>query len=320
MVFHRKQFSLSTGFEMTIRTHFWLLALVHTFAFLLGMLSSQLQAEEKLLMQPFDLKLHLSNENARILDSRSQAEFAKGHIPGAVSFDLNAWKAKSLEKGGLTDTEYWSAEMGRLGIGQTTQVIVYGDNPTNTARAWWLLTYIGVHHVSLLDGGINAWEKAKYSIETVEPVIEKATFKPKFVASMLAEKIDVLDRADGVMVMDSRSRGEHTGTTKKGDTAGRIPGSLHLEWSDLLDDEGRYKKTEVLRAMFKERGFEMEDKVVTHCYSGGRASVNVLALKLAGYENVQNYYCGWSEWGGEARTPKVTGEPAPIPKKVGSPK
>jgi len=304
---------------MTIRTHLRLIAFAPTLAFLFGLLSSHLRAEEKLLMQPFDVKLHLSNEGARILDSRSNAEFKKGHIPGAVSFDLNAWKAKSLEKDGLTDVEYWSAEMGRLGIGQTTQVIVYGDNPTSSARAWWLLTYIGVQHVSLLDGGIGAWEKAKLSIEAVEPVIEKTTFKPKFVSGMLAEKIDLLDQADGVVVMDTRSRGEHVGTTKKGSAPGRIPGSLNLEWSELLDADGHYKKPETLRALFKERGFEMEDKVVTHCYSGGRASVNVLALKLAGYENVQNYYCGWSEWGDEARTPKVTGEPVPIPKKVGSP-
>jgi thiosulfate/3-mercaptopyruvate sulfurtransferase len=44
---------------------------------------------------------------------------------------------------------------------------------------------------------------------------------------------------------------------------------------------------------------------VTHCQSGGRASVVALALDLMGARDVRNYYRSWAEWGNDPDTPVV---------------
>ena len=110
-----------------------------------------------------------------------------------------------------------------------------------------------------------------------------------------------------LQVLDTRSRGEYTGEDVKGSRAGRVPGAVHLEWVELLDESGRFKKPAELRALLAERGIKDNGPVVTYCYSGGRASVAAFAFELLGRPQVKNYYCSWQEWSAAGQTPVQTG-------------
>jgi thiosulfate/3-mercaptopyruvate sulfurtransferase len=48
--------------------------------------------ETAMLIEPADLKKQLKEPELRILDTRSEDDYAKGHIPGAVWVDLSAWQ------------------------------------------------------------------------------------------------------------------------------------------------------------------------------------------------------------------------------------
>ena len=237
----------------------------------------------------FDLKLEIEDSSLRLLDVRPREIYDTGHIGGAAWADLAAWKEKALSEGGLADTEYWSQQLGELGIGNATRVVVCGD-PKDAARAWWLLSYLGVNHVAVLDGGIEAWQRAGEPLVSAEPNLETVEFSPTLHDERLIQIDEMLQshNQEGVLILDTRSTEEFT--------TGHVPGAIHLEWSEMLAPDGTFKTPAELRAMFQAAGFDPEQQVVSYCQSGGRASVGMFALELAGYGQARNYFCSWQEW------------------------
>ena len=49
------------------------------------------------------------------------------------------------------------------------------------------------------------------------------------------------------------------------------------------------------------------EPVITHCQSGGRASVDAFVMERLGFPP-RNYYLGWSDWGNTDETPVETGK------------
>ena len=110
-------------------------------------------------------------------------------------------------------------------------------------------------------------------------------------------------------IIDARSGKEFCGEDKRAKRGGAIPAAKHLEWSDLLDKDGRFKSADELAKLFKEHEISVKEPAVTYCQSGGRAAVMAFALELMGAKDVRNYYRSWSEWGNDPDTPVV------VPKK-----
>jgi thiamine biosynthesis lipoprotein len=219
-----------------------------------------------MLIEASELDKRLSDPMLRILDTRSKEDYAKGHIPGAVWVDVASVQKLGRTEGGFHDAKAWGEIVGKLGIDHDWQVVVYGSAPTDTARIWWVLKYLGMENVSIPNGGWEAWKKEERPVETSAPTVVATTFKPKFQSDRL-EEIDTLKKsvASGkVKVVDTRSSGEFTGKEVKGKRGGHIPGATHLEWKELLAEDGRFKKPEELRELFRKRGILPDDTAV--CY------------------------------------------------------
>jgi thiosulfate/3-mercaptopyruvate sulfurtransferase len=218
-----------------------------------------------MLVQPEELQKKLKQPGLRILDTRPQPEYAKDHIPGAVRVDVKSWQLLGSKDGGFHDAKAWGKEVGQLAISPDSQVVVYGSNLPDTARIWWTLKYLGLQNVTILDGGWELWIKEKRPTDPSSPRIEVVNFEPKFQADRL-EEIDSLKkslRSGLVTVVDARSTGEFTGKEVRGKRGGHIPGAKHLEWKELLAEDGRFQSPEQLRALFRRRGIQPEQTAVT---------------------------------------------------------
>ncbi len=282
---------------------------------LLGSLSaraSEKYPSGKLLVEPAELTELARQRKVVLLDARSRDAYEERHIPGARWVDHDTW-AKAFEDGG--NGPAWSERIGGLGIGNGATVVVYDDQMSkNAARIWWILRYYGLRDARLLNGGWIAWLKVSLPTEQQVPEFEPARFESKIRAARLSSTADVLDslKQGNLRVLDTRSFGEHCGVEKlKNARGGAVPGALHLEWSDLLDEEThRFKSPGELRSLFREAGIELAAPIITHCQSGGRASVMVFGLELMGGKDVKNYYRGWSAWGNSETTPIEEKKPA----------
>ena len=105
--------------------------------------------------------------------------------------------------------------------------------------------------------------------------------------------------ADAVVLIDARTQGEIDGkdlrNIKRG---GFVPSSIPVYWEDLLDAQTKtFKPAEELKQIYEARGIVPSQEVIAYCQVGMRASVDLFALHLLGYDKLRNYYGAWEEWG-----------------------
>jgi thiosulfate/3-mercaptopyruvate sulfurtransferase len=264
-----------------------------------GPLSSFAEVQEK-----------LGSPTLRLLDVRTRADYDKGHAPGAVWVDSKAAQALAAKPGGLTDRDAWQTWIAPLAIGPKTEVLIFdGAKQLDAARLWWLLGYLGVEKVGLIDGNFPLWKAEKRPVTTEIPVVETARFPVAFRPDRLADRKDVLAalKSGEARIVDARSVEEYTGQKKSSKRGGHIPAACRLEWSDLVDKDGRFLEESDLKARLDKLGIKPGEPVITHCQGGGRAAVDAFAIGRLGHPT-RNFYLGWSDWGNDDETPVVEGE------------
>jgi thiosulfate/3-mercaptopyruvate sulfurtransferase len=267
--------------------------------------SPQVESQPARLVTFDELQKRLGEPGLRLLDARPRADYDKGHIPGAVWVDARAVAKMAGKPGALTDRAAWESWIAPLGIGPETEVLVYDANrQLDAARLWWLLGYLGVEKVGLINGSFPLWADQGRPVTTEVPKVEPRPFKVAFRDDRHATKDEVLAaiRAKSALVVDARSTEEYTGVKKLSKRGGHVPTACSLEWSNLVDEDGRFLDESALRAKVAKAGVKPGSPVITHCQGGGRASVNAFALERLGFK-ASNYYLGWSDWGNASDTP-----------------
>jgi thiosulfate/3-mercaptopyruvate sulfurtransferase len=258
-----------------------------------------------------DLQKRLTAPELRLIDARPKSDYERGHIPGAVWADTGAAQKLAARPGGLEDKDAWEAWIARLGITPETEVLVYDANrQLDAARLWWLLSYLGVERVGLIDGTFPLWQRQGRSVSTERVEVDPKPFRVTFRRARHATRSEVLEalKAKSARILDARSMPEHTGAELRSKRGGHIPDACPLEWTQLVDQDGRFLGETALRARLQRSGVTPGESVITHCQSGGRSSVEAFVLERLG-SPTRNYYLGWSDWGNADETPIETGNP-----------
>lgn len=240
--------------------------------------------------------------------------YAEAHIPGAVFFDIDDIADKSTGLPHMLPTAAAFAEAaGALGLRRDLVIIVYdGQGIFSAPRVWWTLRAMGFSKVFVLDGGLLKWRAEGRSLEAALPDPKVTAIEPAFApglvrdldfvrASLANHDAQIIDARPG-----PRFRGE-VPEPRAGLRSGHMPGALSVPFGGLINGDGTLKSAEGIRAAFQAAGVDLEAPIVTTCGSGVSAAVLALALARLGREDVAVYDGSWTEWGGRADTPVVTG-------------
>jgi thiosulfate/3-mercaptopyruvate sulfurtransferase len=253
------------------------------------------------LTTPEELKQRLNSPGLCLIDTRPADQFAHGHIPGAVHFDLFGISLIDTSPAPLNAFMWMMRHLFELrGVSNDREVIVYEENSgMRAARALWFLEYFGHENVRLLDGGVKAWREAGFRATTDAAPPKPAQLKTGDRPEILATADRVLKSLDqkSISILDTRSEAEYMGQNIRAARGGAIPGAIHLEWTQNLDAAGRYKSDSDLAAMYRNVGITPENEIVPYCQGGYRSSHSYVALRILGFSNLRNYIGSWKEWG-----------------------
>lgn len=263
------------------------------------------------IISPSELK-NLPTENLIILDARAGKDvyqnYLNKHIKGAKFIDLDkdlAEIGKDAAFGGrhpLPSIEKFAEILSNLGISEDSHVVIYDDkNGANAgARAWWMLRSFGLKKVQVLDGGIQSAEKEGLEFSSGEETFEKSNIIKKdnwLLPTSTLESVENELTNNSSTVIDVRDAYRYNGESEPIDlVAGHIPGAINIPFSENLDENGNFLKSEILKEKYSKLLANKPQNIIIHCGSGVTACHTILALEYAGFQIPRLYVGSWSEW------------------------
>ena len=242
-----------------------------------------------------------------------EAEFLERHIPGAVFFDIDAIADKTVDlPHKLPTPEVFADAVGELGLGREATIVVYDTFGIRAAaRVWWELRAMGFEKLHVLDGGLKTWIAEGRPLETGPAEPRPVSVAPNYKSELVRNSTQVLMALESgtVQVVDARAGARFRGEApepRAGLRSGHMPGALNTPFDTLLNADGTLKSPQALRDVFQLAGVDLDAPIITTCGSGVTASVIALALATLG-KDAAVYDGSWTEWGGLADMPVVTG-------------
>lgn len=261
------------------------------------------------LVTPDWAREHIDDAGVRFVEvDVDTTSYEQSHLPGAVAWDWTTQLSDHLRRD-LASREELSKLLSASGIGPDTHVVLYGDNNDwFAAWAYWQLKLFGWQKASLLDGGRRYWLDNGFPITTDVPHYQPTGIQlPEPSFELRAYRDDIQPRlgAAELALVDVRSPAEYKGDviappgmTETAQRGGHIPGAASIPWSQAVADDGRFKSTDELRALYAGRGVTPDRDVIAYCRIGERSSHTWFVLhELLGFPNVRNYDGSWTEWG-----------------------
>jgi thiosulfate/3-mercaptopyruvate sulfurtransferase len=276
-------------------------------------------AHPEMLVDTAWVAAHSSDPNVRLVEvDVDTAAYEEGHIPGAIAWNWTTELCDTVQRDIIPKDAFEQLMMGS-GVGNDTQVILYGDN-NNWFAAWalWQMKIYGHQDVRLMNGGRKKWIAEGRELTKQVPEITQTTYKAQApdlsLRAFLPEVQQAMANKTAALV-DVRSPKEYTGeilappglpeTCQRG---GHIPGAKSIPWGEACNEDGTFKSANELQALYQGRGITADRPVVAYCRIGERSSHTWFVLKyLLGYPNVKNYDGSWTEWGNLVRAPVERG-------------
>lgn len=233
----------------------------------------------------------------------AQAEYLAGHIPGAVFFDIDGVADTSSDLPHmLPSTTDFARMVGALGISESQTIVIYDELGLFSApRVWWTFKTFGAEDVRILEGGGPKWRSERRPLEAGLVSRPRARFEATYLPETIVDfdAVSARSKDETSQILDARPAPRFHAEApepRKGLRSGHIPNSRNVPVS-LLTENGQLKSAETLKALFAERGVDLDRPIVTSCGSGVTASTLALALKQAGARDVAVYDGSWAEWG-----------------------
>src|SRR5919199_5865455 len=193
---------------------------------------------------------HLRDESVVIAEVDENPDlYDEGHIPGAVKLHWREDLQDPVERD-LVDKAAFEQLLGRLGIGNDTTIVLYGDkNNWFAAYAYWYLKIYGHEDVRIVDGGRQKWIDEGRQLTSEVPQRLEARYTARDRDESIRSYRDAVLQAFGAeqsVLVDVRSPQEFSGELiappgyeqEGAQRAGHIPTAQSIPWAQAVRVDG----------------------------------------------------------------------------------
>jgi thiosulfate/3-mercaptopyruvate sulfurtransferase len=252
-----------------------------------------------------ELAARSNNGALRVIDIRADGNAQ--YVPGAVAAPYADWRGPADNPGRLPDPPALSALLQRLGIDDSTPVVVVyeGDDPTDfgaAARVYWTLKTAGVGQVAILNGGMKSWLAAGLPTAAAPSVPTPSTYQVRIDERWLASRAQVAAASGGSssQLLDARPAAFFLGEKKH--PAARVPGTLagarnveHTVW--FVPGTAQLASPQAIGATAQRLGVDAGLPTVSFCNTGHWAATQWFVLsEVLGGRDVRLYPESMVDW------------------------
>jgi thiosulfate/3-mercaptopyruvate sulfurtransferase len=257
---------------------------------------------------------------AILWDVRSEEEYKKGHIPGAITIDDPQTQLRDGKTEDYLPIPQIEKILGDAGIDLDKEIVVYGAKALPAAYfAYQTLRYLGASKVRVFHGGIDDWKAAGKALSTERTTLPAVAVDARLNKAMLVSTPDMLARLQQpeVQIVDARTPREFSGDDIRALRGGHIPRAINIPYeNNWLDadtprklqrklvnnkDGMNLKDRDALRKLYAD--LDPDKETIVYCQSGSRASQTATVLEELGFKNVKIYDSSWLGWGNEFSAP-----------------
>jgi len=264
-----------------------------------------------------------AGRGAILWDVRSEEEYKRGHIPGAVNMDDPQTELRDGRTEDYLPIPQMEKLLGAAGIDLQKEIVAYGAKALPSVYfAYQTLRYLGAAQVRVYHGGIDDWKAAGKPVSTertaLPPVKVDATLNKGMLVST-GEVVSRLNRPD-VQMVDVRTPKEYSGDDIRALRGGHIPGAINIpyetNWVDpetprklqrkqVNNKEGmNLKPADELKRLYS--ALDPDKETIVYCQSGPRASETAAVLQDLGFKNVKIYDSSWLGYGNTFDAPAAS--------------
>jgi thiosulfate/3-mercaptopyruvate sulfurtransferase len=272
-------------------------------------------ANPDLLVSADALENDLGKPDWIVVDCRKLEEYAKGHIPGAISFGKNCKKAlRDGTSRTFRDISKYDKILSKVGISNNSHVVFYGElkskSMDDATVAFWVMEYLGHTKTHVLNGGLEGWVSSGKKLEQNPSMKQPATYKAKAVHNRFATTDEMLKfakgQAKGVQVIDARTKHEYEGTDIRAVKGGHIPHvTINIDHNSTYDQKkdpktGKDTATSFLspdHVMEFYKSLDKNKRTIAYCQTGSRSCLTYMELRLMGFKDPANWDDSWIVWG-----------------------
>jgi thiosulfate/3-mercaptopyruvate sulfurtransferase len=257
-----------------------------------------------------------------VIDARPLAAYAAGHVPGAWHLSWEDWCAKppvhcaTLEQPGYwglladPEEERFASALSNAGIRNDRPVVVYAEGSETNGREGriaWMLLYLGVREVHLLNGGWQGWLRADGAIAHDTSRVDSST---KFVLNLqhyrrcrIHELEELQNLNQTPQLIDTRTPDEYAGRCfEYQPRKGAISGSILFPFRDLIEPDGTFISQRNYSELLEQRGI-VAQSLIAYCEVGVRASTFALIHEIYTGHAVRVFDGSIMEWGARESLP-----------------
>ena len=275
--------------------------------FLFGLAVSVASFAAQPLLSPAELMAKLPDANVRVIDIRDAKSYAARHIPGAVNAPYGQWRGPASNPGELPGLPKLTTLVQSLGLSPATHAVVVSSGADATdfgasARIYWTLKVLGMKELSILNGGVKAWDDAKLAQNTDTAKVAVSSFQPQLDATLIATKEEVVKRlnAGDSLLIDARPASFFNGETRA--PTAKVPGTLptavnlqHDKW--FAPGSSTFISNDQAKQVAAASPIDPAKETVSFCNTGHWAATNWFAMsEVLGQKNVKLYAGSMTEW------------------------